>query len=109
MADYKVYHPAQIREDEIWDYTVQRWGVEQAVKYITGLHEHFSSLAKRELRWKQLPADRFDGAMVYLSRYEKHYVIFKEISVGIGILTVLHTAMDLSERLAEDLRALENE
>tara|TARA_R110002096_G_scaffold105923_1_gene233033 strand:- start:4460 stop:4612 length:153 start_codon:yes stop_codon:yes gene_type:complete len=47
------------------------------------------------------------GDEVFLSRYEKHYVIFKRISTGIGIITVLHHAMKFSERLAEDLRNLE--
>lgn len=108
MAEYRVYRLAQQREDVIWDYTVQRWGNDQAVKYIRGLHNHFSRLANREIRWKPLPKDRLGGATVYLSRYEKHYILFREISIGIGILTLLHTSMDLSERLAEDLRNLEN-
>ena len=108
MAEYRVYRLAQLREDDIWDYTVERWGNDQAVKYIRGLHSHFSRLANREISWKTIPKDRLGGETVFLSRYEKHYILFREISIGIGILTLLHTSMDLSQRLAEDLRNLEN-
>ncbi len=107
MDEYKVYTQAQIREDEIWDYTVKKWGVEQAVDYITGLHNHFQKLADQSIPWKQLPPDNLSGAEVYISLYEKHYVVFRRLSSGIGIISILHHAMDFAERLAEDLRCLE--
>ena len=44
----------------------------------------------------------------YFARYERHVVFFRELSdKRIGMLTILHAAMDLPVRLDEDLARLE--
>lgn len=50
-----------------------------------------------------------DGMVVYFSRYEKHFVYFMEREFGIAILSVLHGAMDISNRLAEDMLRIDFE
>ncbi len=56
MPSYLLYPSADKRQDEIWGYTVKTWGVEQAEKYITGLHDHMQQLADKALFWHPPPA-----------------------------------------------------
>ncbi|MFT4688636.1 MAG: hypothetical protein ACI9OD_000834 [Limisphaerales bacterium] len=99
MAEYKVFDQAQIREDEIWDYTVQKWGVEQAVKYITGLHNHFSSLANRSLRWKKLTQpDAWDFSWLEYHKSpecRKYYPEGRGYLKNVGDTTRAHQPPDL--------------
>jgi len=36
MAEFKFYPPAVSRIDQIYDYTFDQWGEEQAEKYVRG-------------------------------------------------------------------------
>ncbi len=41
------FHPlADDQQTDIWIYTCQHWGVEQADHYIDGLHEKLASMAE---------------------------------------------------------------
>lgn len=43
----------------------------------------------------------------YFSRYERHYVFFRELDNGdLGIMSILQERMDLPVRLGEDLAAM---
>jgi len=112
MAGYRFYHTADARQDEIWDYTLNEWGEQQAEKYIIGLHSHISKLANNKLLWHKLPAKLVVpndlSLSVYFSHYNKHYILFRELSdATIGIMTILHEAMDTPVRLKEDLANIE--
>ena len=110
MARYRFYPAADARQDEIWHYTVEMWSVEQAEAYIRGLHDHLQKLADKTLFWHTLPprspvpASLRQG--VYFSRYEKHYIFFRELSDGIGVMSLLHEAMDMPVNLKKDLQQL---
>jgi len=113
MANYRFFHTADNRQDEIWDYTLENWGEKQAEKYITELHQHLAKLSDNKLLWRSLPGnlavpDDLD-IPVYFSHFQHHYIFFRELSDGyIGIMTILHDSMDIPVRLSEALSQIEN-
>lgn len=102
VNSYRVLKSASYRIDEIYTYTRKNWGETQAQKYITGLFVCFEEIANHKLVWRPIPA-AFEVSG-YFTRYEKHYIYWREFSDGsIGIATILHERMNLGDRLAEDL------
>ncbi len=79
--------------------------------YITGLHSHLRRLCEERAIWRKLPQRLAVPADVkreaYFSRYEHHYIFFRELDNGdLGVMSILHERMDMPVRLAEDLAAL---
>ena len=102
MTTYRVLKAASYRIDEIYGYSWDQWGEEQAKRYINGLFECFDKIAKREVLWRAIPAE-YEVAGYYIA-YEKHFVYWRELSDGsVGIATVLHQSMSIKNRLQEDL------
>lgn len=94
----RIFAPAEARLIEIWDYTLDKWGEEQADKYLRALIEDIHSLAGQRHRWRPVP----DKDGVWFVRHERHYIFFRELSGGtVGVITVLHESMDLPSRLKE--------
>jgi len=101
MESYKVLKAASYRIDEIYLYSWDQWGEEQAKRYIQGLFDCFEKISKREVLWKVIPAEYEVSG--YYTAYEKHFVYWREMSDGsIGITTVLHQRMSIGDRLLED-------
>ncbi len=113
MPKYLFFPPANDAQDKIWNYTYKEWGEKQAVKYITGLHDHLSKLANKQKIWMELPNSLIVppdlNLEVYFSRYEHHQIFFRKLSKGnIGIISILHESSDMPVRLVKDLRKIEN-
>ena len=111
MVTYRFYPRADAAQDKIWRETVEKWGEKQAVTYITGLHTHLQRLCEDKAIWRKLPQRLAVPADVkrqaHFSRYEHHYVFFRELDNGdVGVMSILHKRMDVPVRLAEDLAAL---
>ena len=111
MSGYLFYPPADAAQDRIWKDTVAQWGQAQAVSYIKGFHAHLQTLSETKVLWRRLPsalavpADL--KAKVFFSRYERHYLFFRELPSGkIGVIVILHDRMDIPVRLHEDLMGL---
>jgi toxin ParE1/3/4 len=96
------FSAADRRQDEIWNYTVEIWGEEQAVRYIEGLHSAIAQAAEGNLVWRNPMHPKLPG--IYFIRYEHHYVFFRELpNKVIGVISILHENMDLPSRLEDDL------
>jgi len=111
MAGYRFYPRADAAQDKIWRDTVAEWGETQAETYIRGLHAHLQRLFNNRPLWRRLPQKMAVSADIkrtaYFSRYEHHYVFFRELANGdLGVMSILHERMDLAVRLREDLSAL---
>lgn len=99
---YLFYSAADCRQNEIWDYTVEKWGEEQAIRYIEGLHKAIAHAAEGQFVWRNPMHPKLTG--VYFIRYENHYVFFRKLPNNlIGVISILHENMDLPSRLEDDL------
>lgn len=101
MTKVRVQEAASFRLDEIYRYTREHWGSDQADRYITGLFEAFDSIDTRGVPSKPVPADF--GVEGYFFRYERHIVYWRRLPNGdIGIVTILHERMHQIDRFRED-------
>ena len=101
MPAIRIQERASLRIDDIYHYTRDRWGEDQAEKYITGLFEAFDKIATRGVASKPVPAE-FDIAGFFF-RYKHHFVDWRHLSNGdIGIVTILHERMHQIDRFREE-------
>jgi plasmid stabilization system protein ParE len=101
MASVRVQEAASHRLDEIYRYTRDQWGTEQAERYITGLFNAFAKIGTHQVLSRPIPAEfGIDG---YFFRYERHFVYWRKLSNGdIGIVTILHERMHQIDRFRDD-------
>ncbi|HTW33467.1 MAG TPA: type II toxin-antitoxin system RelE/ParE family toxin [Rhizomicrobium sp.] len=101
MVAVRIQTAASQRIDEIYRFTRDRWGTEQADRYVTGLFEAFDKIEARGVMSKPVPAEfGIDG---YYFRHERHFVYWRRLSNGdIGIVTILHERMHQIDRFRED-------
>lgn len=100
MTSFRVQDAASHRIDEIYCYTRDRWGSDQAKVYVAGLFNTFSRIATHEMLSHPIPAEfAVEG---YFFRYKKHFVYWKILPNGdVGIVTVLHERMHQINRIRE--------
>lgn len=97
----RIQDVASFRLDEIYRYTRDRWGTEQADRYISGLFDAFGGIASHRTPSRPIPAEF--GIHGYFFRYERHFVYWRLLSDGdIGIVTILHERMHQIDRFRED-------
>lgn len=97
----RVQEAASYRLDDIYRYTRDHWGSQQAERYITGLFAAFDQIATHLTLSRPIPAEL--GIAGYFFRYEHHFVYWRQLSNGdIGIVTILHERMHQIDRLRED-------
>ncbi|WP_221796209.1 type II toxin-antitoxin system RelE/ParE family toxin [Aquisediminimonas sediminicola] len=101
MSAYRIQRSAGERLDEIYVYTREIWGEEQAERYIRGLFTRFDDIAARAFPWRPIPADF--GVSGYVCHYESHFIYWKILSDGtVGIVTILHERMHQIGRFRDD-------
>lgn len=101
MAAVRIQEAASHRLDEIYRHTRDRWGSEQADRYITGLFDAFAKIATHEAVSRPVPAEF--GVNGFFFRYERHVVYWRRLGNGdIGIVTILHERMHQIERFRDD-------
>lgn len=97
----RVQEAASHRLDETYRYTRDRWGAEQADRYITGLFAAFDKIEPHGVMSRPVPAGL--GVEGYFFRYERHFVYWRRLGNGdIGIVTFLHERMHQIDRFRED-------
>jgi toxin ParE1/3/4 len=101
MAHVRIQEAASWRLDEIFRYSLDRWGEAQATHYINGLFEAFDCIDSHSIASKPVPADF--GVEGYYFRYEHHFVYWRRLKNGdIGIVTILHERMHQISRFRKD-------
>ena len=104
MISVRVQEAASFRIDEIYRYTRERWGGDQADAYISGLFQAFEKIGTGGVYSRPIPAEF--GVEGYVFRYKRHFVYWKTLQNGdIGIVTVLHERMHQTERFRDDFGA----
>ena len=96
MHEFRLTPAAERDLEEIWRYTRQKWGVEQAHRYIDVLTEAFAVLADSP---QSAPACDHIRAGYRHRSIERHVVYFKIAPYGIAVVRVLHERMDAPRHL----------
>lgn len=101
MAAVRVQQAASHRLDEIYRFTRDRFGADQAEHYITGLFAAFEQIDNHKVLSRLIPAEC--GVEGFVFRYERHFVYWRRLANGdVGIVTILHERMHRIERFRED-------
>ena len=101
MSRLRILPSAEHRIDDIYLDTAERWGADQADRYLRGLYARLYAIAARDFPWRPLPADF--GTDGYACRYESHMVYWRVLPNGdIGIVSVLHQRMNQIARFRDD-------
>lgn len=91
MADFSLAREAYADLEDIDRYTLETWGEEQRIAYVTGLFDQFETIAGNPGLGR--PRHDIDEGVFSLP-YERH-VIFYEVYVG--RCHVLHAARDVHQ------------
>lgn len=94
MRNYRLTPSAEDDIRQIIRYTVDRWGIEQAIKYEGLLESCFSKIGKEEVfsrRFTKHPN-------LYVVPCQHHFVFFLK-KKPVEIIAVLHERMDFIARL----------
>lgn len=96
MAVYKLSGKASADVDDIYEYTIVNFGIEQARMYLHGLVDCFDALAENPLGGRAA-----DELASELRRYEyqSHVVFFREMEQYTFIVRVLHKSMDFARHV----------
>lgn len=101
MKRYFIQPTASARLEDIYRFTLQRFGQAQADRYLDGAFALFDEIAARRIIWRRIP--REFGVDGFFTRYQSHFVFWKLRPDGqIAIAAILHQRMDLAHRLQED-------
>ena len=96
MANYRLSPAAQADLDGIFDYTVDRWGLEQAVRYLQTIENACGALAKAPARAEDCSHIRPGYRRVAV---ERHCIYFHVADYGIAVIRILHQRMDAPRHL----------
>jgi toxin ParE1/3/4 len=96
MSRYVLSPRAQADIDEIWDYTAERWDVEQAERYSRELQLAIETVASDPQRGRRCDQIR-PGYRKYPAG--AHVIFFRIVSNGIDVVRVLHQRMDFERHL----------
>ena len=98
----RVQEAASLRLDQIYRYTRDRWGAEQADHYITDLFAAFYRIEGHGVASRPIPAEF--GVEGYYFRHEHHFVHWRRLADDdIGIVTILHERMHQMDRFRDNL------
>ncbi|MSP77141.1 MAG: type II toxin-antitoxin system RelE/ParE family toxin [Rhodospirillaceae bacterium] len=96
MARFVLSPRAQADIDEIWNYTVERWGVEQAELYVRQLGSAVEAIAQDPKRGR--PCDEIrKGYRRYPSG--SHVVFYRVMTKEVIVVRVLHQRMDFNRHV----------
>lgn len=97
MAKYKISKLSELDLEDIWNYTVYEWSIEQAEKYLNGLFSCFDGLSEGHIVGKSIDHVRIGYRM---TSFGKHYIFYKlSPSETVEIIRVLYIRMDFENRL----------
>ncbi len=82
--------------DEIWDYTAERWGLDQAERYIRAIQSAVESLAKDPTLGRGCDDIR-PGYRKY--PVGSHILFYRLTDEGLDVVRILHRRMDVERRL----------
>jgi toxin ParE1/3/4 len=99
MASYTLTNKAVLDLSAIWEYTVDTWSERQADKYYFMLLDTCQDLANGKVKGKKYPEINIE---ILGFRAGQHILFYRKLSGDkIEIARILHTQMDLKNRVQE--------
>jgi toxin ParE1/3/4 len=98
LAGYRLTSEATSDVKGILDYTLDRWGAEQADKYVLQIERCLHDLVSGRRSGKPFGESL---AEIQVFRCEHHYIFYAAQDDQLAVLAILHEAMDLLARLKE--------
>ncbi|PTE13207.1 type II toxin-antitoxin system RelE/ParE family toxin [Pseudogemmobacter blasticus] len=97
MGQFRLTLQAEGDLDRIGAYTLEKWGMDQAIRYLTELDQTFAALAQTTALGK----DRTDLRPGLIScSCNRHMIFFRRSGQGdVEILRILHERMDFDRHL----------
>lgn len=96
MAEYRLSPRAQRDLDGIFDRTVKRWDLAQAIRYTDLIEVACARLAAAPRQSQDCSAIRPGYRR---KSVELHVIYFRETDYGIAVIRILHQRMDASRHL----------
>jgi toxin ParE1/3/4 len=96
VTEYALSRRAQSDLDEIWDYSAQRWGRDQANRYVEALRDSIKRVAAEPSRGRSMTVGH-KSYQRYRSR--SHLIFYRKTNRGIRIVRILHESMDHERHL----------
>ena len=96
--DYRLTKSAERDLSEVWIYTYEAWGDEQADRYVSGLKDSLMKIGENPALGKLVNEI---GAGLRMFRCQHHYMFYLLQDQTVIVLGILHEKMDLIQRLQE--------
>jgi toxin ParE1/3/4 len=96
MSRYRLTPKAQADLDDIWEYTAERWSVDQAEKYVRQLAEAMALIAVDPSRGRACDDVR-EGYRKY--SVGAHVLFYQTQRNGVEVIRILHRRMDFERHL----------
>jgi toxin ParE1/3/4 len=96
MPSYVLSPRALADLDEIWDYSVENWGAEQAERYIGEIRKAIETLERDPRRGRSCDEVR-PGYRKYPAG--SHVIFFRLAEEKIDVIRILHQRMDFDQHL----------
>jgi toxin ParE1/3/4 len=100
MAGYRFSKLARLDLTEIGDYTLDNWGVEQALRYLDSLERCFELIAANALIGRK--CDRLRRGYRRIE-HERHVIFYRSDKAGVLITRILH------QRILPENRAMDEQ
>ncbi len=98
-ATYWLSPAAEQSLDDIFDYTYDRWGEDQAKRYVGAFFDLFAAIVSGQEKGRLIQAEY--GVSGFYARCGKHFVYWKRTADGrVAIAEILHEKMNIGDRLA---------
>jgi toxin ParE1/3/4 len=96
MMAYRLSPAAQSDVADIWDYTAEKWGTEQAEAYVRRIHRAVQAVAADH--WLGRSCDEIrPGYWKYM--VGSHLLFYRIDQNGIDVVRILHSQMDFERHL----------
>jgi toxin ParE1/3/4 len=94
----RIYKQARAEQDlvEIWLYTLNEWGEQQADSYLDELAAAIQMLAKQPLVCRERPEL---NPPVRIHHHARHLIVYLAVDDGISVVRILHENMDVHGQL----------
>jgi toxin ParE1/3/4 len=96
VTGYVLSRGAESDLDEIWDYSAERWGSDQANRYVGALRESIERVALDPSRGRSVSVK---GKSYRQYRSGSHVIFYRETNRGVQIVRVLHQNMEYVRHL----------